>query len=170
MNCIADSIILRKLSMEDYPTVLEWSRDISFCEANGWDLNRTSDEIYDWWLRCVNHSADDFIRMGIEFHGRLIGYVDLACIQDNTAEIGIAIGDSSLWGRGIGKGSLLNAMNYGFYSMGITTFYAETHEANVRSRSMLEHFGFEEISRSGTEVYLGKMNQLIQYRVCKEAK
>jgi len=47
--------------------------------------------------------------------------------------------------------------------LGITTFKAETHEANVRTRKMLEKIGFKEISRIGCEDYQGKNNQLIQY-------
>ncbi|TDM16652.1 hypothetical protein [Macrococcoides canis] len=45
---------------------------------------------------------DDFIRLGIELDDKLIGYADLAYIKGNSAELGIAIGESKLWGRGIG--------------------------------------------------------------------
>lgn len=38
---------------------------------------------------------------------------------------------------------------------GITTVNAETHEANIRSRKMLEKIGFKAISRVGSEEYFG---------------
>lgn len=60
-----------------------------------------------WWLHCVNNSAVDFIRMGIEYKEKLIGYIDLACIKETTAELGIAIGESRLWGKGLGVTSAL---------------------------------------------------------------
>lgn len=102
--------------------------------------------------------------MGIELEERLVGYADLACIKDNTAELGIAIGESTLWGKGIGANSLLCMMDYATKKLGITIFNAETHEENIRSRKMLEKIGFIEISRIGNEEYLGMENQLIQYR------
>lgn len=94
---------------------------------------------------------------------RMIGYVDLADIKNNSAEIGIAIGERSLWGRGIGTKSILLLLEYAVKNFGITTFYAETHEANIRSRRMLEKMGFKEMSRNGKEVYYGSDNQLLQY-------
>ena len=69
-----------------------------------------------------------------------------------------------LWGKGIGPNSILCMMDYAFRKLGITVFNAETHEANIRSRKMLQKIGFIEISRIGIEEYLGTQNQLIQYR------
>ncbi|WP_211748698.1 GNAT family N-acetyltransferase [Paenibacillus sp. Marseille-Q4541] len=84
--------------------------------------------------------------------------------KDNTAKLGIAIGESALWGKGIGIQSALCMMEYGSNKLGITIYYAETHESNIRSRKMLEKIGFKEISRVGSEQYLGVDDQLIQYR------
>lgn len=47
--------------MEDYQTVLLWSKDQEFCLANGWDLNRSAEEIYSWWKKCVHNDTPDFI-------------------------------------------------------------------------------------------------------------
>ncbi len=149
--------------MEDYKFVSRWSEDEEFCKANGWESNKNERELYEWWLRCVNDDVEDFIRMGIEMEERMIGYVDLADIKNNSAEIGIAIGERSLWGRGIGTKSILLLLEYAVKNFGITTFYAETHEANIRSRRMLEKMGFKEMSRNGKEVYYGSDNQLLQY-------
>lgn len=56
-------------------------------------------------------------------------------------------------------------IEYGSKNLGITTFYAETHESNTRSRRMLEKIEFKEINRVGTEEYLGMNDQLIQYQL-----
>ncbi|KAA0955911.1 GNAT family N-acetyltransferase [Sporosarcina sp. ANT_H38] len=164
-NNTVSTIKIRSLSIDDYKIVLNWSKDDTFCSANGWEKNRSEEELYRWWLHCINNDFEDFIRMGIELEERLVGYVDLACIKDNTAELGIAIGESALWGRGIGPNSILCMMDYAFKKLGITVFDAETHEENIRSRKMLEKIGFIEISRIGNEEYLGTENQLIQYRL-----
>lgn len=158
-------IEIRDLTIDDYKFVLKWSKDRLFCSANGWELNRSSEEIYKWWDNCVNNAAENFVRKGIEFNGKLIGYADLACIKDHTAELGIAIGERGLWGKGVGFYSAIRIMKYALNNLGITVLNAETHEANIRSKKMLEKLGFVEISRIGLEEYSGISSQLIQYRL-----
>ncbi|GAA0384780.1 hypothetical protein [Paenibacillus motobuensis] len=75
-------INLRSITLDDYEAVLGWSRNELFCSANGWEQNRGEEELYKWWAACVHMSADDFIRKGIEYDQRLIGYTDLAFIKD----------------------------------------------------------------------------------------
>ena len=159
------SIRIRPLTMDDFSFVLDWSKDESFCRANDWQLNRNEEELFKWWHHCVNYDAQDFIRWGIEYNEKIIGYVDLAFIQENTAELGIAIGDSKIWGRGIGYTAALHTMDYGYKNLEIKIFEAETHEDNIRSQRLLKKLGFKEMSRNGYEEYLGRKNQLIQYRV-----
>ena len=103
--------------------------------------------------------------MGIEFNEKLIGYADLVYIKDYTAELGIAIGESGLWGKGLGYNSAICMMDYASKKLGITSFKAETHEDNVRSQKMLEKIGFKEVCRLGSEEYLGRKSQLIQYKL-----
>lgn len=164
-----DSIALRPLRVSDYETVLNWSKDDLFCSANDWEKNRNEEELYNWWMHCINIQAENFIRLGIEFNGKLIGYADLANIEGRSAEIGIAIGETSLWGKGLGYHSMLSLLNYASTELGITIFNAETHETNTRSRKMLQNLDFEEISRIGREEYLGQDTQLIQLRMTKNA-
>lgn len=164
-NNISSLIRIRPITVNDYKEVIKWSKDDRFCAANGWEKNRSDGELYQWWLRCVNNVSEDFYRMGIEYNQKLIGYADLAFIKDNTAELGIAIGESSLWGKGLGVHSTRCMIDYAVQKLGITIFKAETHISNFRSRKMLEKVGFKEISRGGLEMYLGVENQLIQYKL-----
>lgn len=159
------SIRIRPITIDDFNFVLDWSKDERFCMANDWELNRNEEELSKWWLHCVNYDANDFIRLGIEYDGKIIGYADLAFIKENTAELGIAIGDSTIWGRGLGYTAAFHTIDYGHRKLGITTFKAETHEDNIRSQRMVKKLGFIEISRNGYEEYLGRENQLIQYRL-----
>lgn len=158
-------IKLGKLRLSDYEVVLNWSKDDDFCLANGWEQNRNEAELYKWWLHCVNNESKEFVRRAIFLDDQFIGYADLAAIENTKAELGIAIGESKLWGKGIGTKSIICMMQYATEQFGITTFGAETHEGNIRSRRMLEKVGFKEISRIGKEQYLGTENQLIQYRL-----
>ncbi len=164
MDQLSKNLTLRPIDLQDFQNVLIWSQDEIFCEANGWEINRTPNELYNWWKKCVENRRTDFIRIGIELNDTLIGYGDLACMNGTEAEVGIAIGERSLWGHGIGQVATIKLTQYG-KSIGITTFLAETHETNIRARKMLERIGFEEISRHGNEVYKGIETALLQYKL-----
>ncbi|GGP12908.1 GNAT family N-acetyltransferase [Oceanobacillus neutriphilus] len=151
MNINNSNVLLRPLTLKDFQTVLTWSRDSSFCVANGWELNRSQEELYLWWSRNVNNQQPNFIRLGIEFQHTLIGYVDLAEIHSNTAELGIAIGESSLWGKGIGITAANKMIAYGAEQLSIHLFRAETHITNQRAQKMLKRIGFQEESWPGNE-------------------
>ncbi|MFD2912787.1 GNAT family N-acetyltransferase [Jeotgalibacillus terrae] len=156
---------LRPIAESDFKDVLTWSRDSAFCEANGWPDDRSTEELQRWWSHCVNNVDKDFLRLGIELNGELIGYADLASIENGTAELGIAIGKSAVWGKGVGAQAAVHIMEYGVKKFNLHTFYAETHEANVRSRRMLEKLKFKEMRRDGFEVYQEEESRLIQYRL-----
>lgn len=164
----AKTLIFRTLKNDDDHVILSWSNDEKFCEANGWRKNLDEEELFSWWQYSMNMNRKDFIRLGIEYKNRLIGYADLVEIQNDSAEIGIAIGESQLWGKGIGTTVTHMFIKYAFEKFGITTFYGETHETNFRSRKMMENLGFEEVSRIGSEVYLNKDTPLIQYKLYLE--
>ncbi|MGE7675701.1 GNAT family N-acetyltransferase [Lysinibacillus sp. NPDC094403] len=53
---------------------------------------------------------------------RLIGNANLAEIQKDRAEIGIAIGESQLWGKGIGTTVTQMFINYLFEKFSITKY------------------------------------------------
>lgn len=162
---ITNLIELRPITKEDFTNVLEWSRDEYFCEANGWETNRNHDELFNWWLNCVNNDAVNFIRLGIDYENRIVGYTDLVSVSGNSAELGIAIGDSSLWGRGLGYTAALHMIDYGSKELRIDIFYAETHKNNVRSQRLLEKLGFLEIGSDSYEEYPEGQIQVIQYEL-----
>lgn len=80
---------VRPLTIGDFDAVVEWSMDQRFCTANGWQHRRDVEELRRWWHKCVSSMSKDFIRMGIECGGRLVGYMDLAGIEDGRAEFGV---------------------------------------------------------------------------------
>ncbi|WP_054708643.1 GNAT family N-acetyltransferase [Bacillus sp. JCM 19041] len=157
------ALVLRPLLLEDYPVVLKWSKNELFCRANGWEVERDADEVYRWWDLCVHLQSSTIYRKGIELDGKFIGYVDLANIHEGVGELGIAIGETDLWGKGIGQRAARMMIDYAAIGFGVTTFKAETHAENERSRRMLERIGFKESSRNGMDEYCGKMCNLIQF-------
>lgn len=134
---------LRALSITDFPEVRKWSLNPQFCAANEWPLYREESELRNWWQRCVEMDAPKFLRLGIDYRGRLIGYVDLAEQTETSAELGIAIGDSSLWQQGLGTKAAQLGMAYASKQLGIRQMTAETHIDNLRAQKMLERLGFD---------------------------
>lgn len=67
-------VTIRPITLEDYSVIVDWSRDKAFCSANGWEQNRSNEEIYRWWNLCVSGEIENFIRMGMEYGGPLIQY------------------------------------------------------------------------------------------------
>ncbi|MED3541693.1 GNAT family N-acetyltransferase [Bacillus toyonensis] len=129
------------------------------------EKNRDKDELLQWFNHYLNKQRNDFICFGIEFSKRLIGYVDLAEIRNNSTEIGIVIGDSGLLDMGIGTQTVNNLINHAVKELRTTTFYSKTHETNLRSRKIMEKLGFTESRRIGSEIYLDKEVKLIQYKL-----
>ncbi|WP_404409666.1 GNAT family N-acetyltransferase [Jeotgalibacillus malaysiensis] len=159
---------LRVIYESDIRAVMEWSRDKTFCQANSWSIDRDPEELQRWWMKYVKCPPENLIRMGIVLDEELIGYTDLVLINEHAAEIGIAIGKSELWGKGIGAQAVDLVMAHGTEAYNLTTFFAETHEANIRSGKMLAKLGFQEVSRVGYEDYEGKNSRLVQYELLKE--
>lgn len=154
------NISIRPIRQSDITYVLNWSEDQKFCSANGWKLNRDEEEIHKWWMLQINNNSAEYIREGIEFEKRLVGYVDITFIEKDTVELGSAIGESELWGKGIGTEAIHHTIENTSRELGITTFIAETHEKNNRSRRMLEKIGFKEI-----EEHFKSYNPMIKYEL-----
>lgn len=144
-------IKLRPIKINDFEQVLRWSKDEAFCRANGWKMNTKRDHLYNWWSTQVYSTSQNRIRLAIEYKGRCIGYCDLAHIEKHTAELGIAIGESQLWGKGTGTFAAKCLMEYGTQNFGITTFYAKTDKSNHRSQNMLKTLEFEQLNSIGQD-------------------
>lgn len=86
-------------------------------------------------------------------------------MTEETAELGIAIGDSGLWGQGIGRqaGNLL--LRHAFENLHLQYVWAEVHEPNERSHALMRKLGFTETSRHGTDEYQGQEVPMVQYRL-----
>lgn len=143
---------LRPLIFEDFHEVKKWSQDPTFCEANDWPVNRNENELSAWWLRCVEMDSSTFLRLGIDYQDRLIGYVDLAEQTETSTELGIAIGDSTLWQKGIGTRAAQLAIEYASKQLGIHLIKAETAVHNIRAQKMLERLGFEMKDKTDTSM------------------
>jgi len=146
---------LRALQLLDIDQILVWGTDAASCAANGWTLNLPEEKLRQYWRSIITDSRADFIRYGIVHQNLLVGYADLAGIDYDKAraELGYAIGDSSLWGRGLGFFGAALMLKVAFERLQLKRVAASVSVTNARSKRVLEKlkFTFEGIQEEETE-------------------
>ena len=140
-----EDVQLRPLQLEDLNTVILWAKDSEFCLANDWSLELPEERIRTYWTEIITESSGDLIRKGITFENKLIGYADLADINtlEARASLGYAIGNSSLWGAGLGFLGAKLMLELAFIDLKLERITAEVNAANTRSLRVLEKLGFK---------------------------
>lgn len=152
------------MTLNDLGAVIEWSRDEVFCRANGWPVGRTADMITEHWRGILLHPAQDFLRLGVEAGGRLVGFADLAHIRDGRASLGIAIGDRRLWGQGVGIGAARLMLAQAFDGLGLRSVRAQVHETNLRSLTLIRGLGFRPAGAAPEpDMYEGAPVQILHF-------
>ena len=141
------AIRLRAVTVDDLATIVRWSRDETFCRANGWDVGRAEDEVGRHWTRLLTSPPPGLTRLGVEADGELVGYVDLADLTEDDAELGFAIGDSTRWGAGLGTAAARAMVEHGFGVLGLQRIRAVVEASNARSLAVLRKLGFVETCR-----------------------
>ena len=133
--------------------MLRWRRDPAFRRFLVPDPPNV-----DGFTRWVADSAsiEPWTLRGIVFEGRLIGY---CCIDDlnptiGKAQVGILIGDTDCWGRGIGTRVMSMLIDHCFDNLDLHRLLAVIARGNERSIGLFESLGFmhEGTLRDGTLV------------------
>ncbi len=157
-------INLRPLCPGDEDYAVQWGQDREFCLANGWEPDLPAGRIRAHWRGLITAPPRQFLRLGIVQDGVLVGYTDLADLVAVSGELGIAIGESRLWGQGIGTAAGQLMLRHAFEVLGLERVWAEVHEPNQRSHALMHRLGFVEIGREGTDLYRGQTVGLVQYK------
>ena len=87
------NVFLRLVTPADFAALHEWSQDEAFCRAAGWTPNLTREAVSAFWGQLIAAPEGDFLRLGIESDGQLVGYADLAGIDHaiGAAKFGIVV-------------------------------------------------------------------------------
>lgn len=153
---------LRAFTMDDLEAVSTWFQDETFREENRWMDQADFEEMKQWLETFVEHKQADFERFGIEQDGQLIGYADIKYAKQKKAQLGVAIGNSELWGHGLGGQAITLLEDYA-REKGVEIFIAQTPETHKRARRMVERLGYAEAKEVGYEDYLGEETRMIAY-------
>ena len=92
------------------------------------------------------HVADD---------GRYIGNVGLKDVDfvHRHAEVGIAIGDKTAWGKGYGADAIATCLKFAFLTLGLHRVFIKAHEDHTRALDLYRRLGFVETGREREHVY-----------------
>lgn len=142
---------------------MRWGADDEFCLALDWDVGLPPQRVRQHWHGIITASEPDFLRLGIELAGALVGFTDLAQITPDSAEFGIAIGERALWGQGLGLRAGRLTLAHAFAELDLQTVTAEVHAPNARSRALMLRLGFVETGQGKPEQYRGEVVPVIQF-------
>lgn len=156
---------LRPLRPGDEEAAVRWAADPEFCLATSWTVGLAPRKMREHWRRIINGAGPDFLRLGVEVGGRLVGYVDLAGLTATSGEFGIAIGERALWGRGVGTEAGRLLLAHAFGTLGLHTVTAEVHAPNLRSHALMRRLGFREVGEGGPDRYRGERVGTVWYAV-----
>lgn len=163
------AVVLRPLTPADFGTLFDWCQDETFCRAAGWTPGLTREAVSTFWERLAAPGGD-FLRLGIDSDGQLVGYTDLAGIDHTigAAEFGIAVGPSRNWGRGLGRAAGLLMLQHGFQVLKLPCIWAEVHALNLRSLALMRKMGFrQEGVGAEQQLYDGQMAETVQFSLLR---
>ena len=140
-----NGVTLRPLELDDIDTLYAWECDSELEILAGWGPKRSRTAFRERYEKRITEPEDDLAMFGMEVDTKLIGYVQLAQIDEveRRAAVGFLIGDKTLWGRGIGTTALCLWLDYAFTARSLERVFAETYRFNMRSQRLLERVGFQ---------------------------
>lgn len=98
------------------------------------------------WLAGAHSPSYQDVALAVETLAdrRHVGSVGLhrAQAENRTATLGIAIGERSLWGKGLGADVLRTACRFGFEEMNLHKVDLVVHATNPRAQALYERVGF----------------------------
>ena len=136
----ASTVRLRSIERADLPLLELWDSDPVIIALMG---RRFEAQRPEEWLRQVRRSRSSRAWI-IELGGRPVGEVELAQInnRNHTAEIRICVGESGLWGRGIGTLAMTESLRLAFGETGLETVYLRVFANNLRAIALYQRMGF----------------------------
>lgn len=146
---------LRPLTPDDAATIASWGADDKFCRAAGWTVRLAREERVRFHQRLISDPPRDLVRLGVQHHEDLVGYVDLHGDEATRRELGFVIGPRSAWGQGIGTEAARAGLAYGFTVIRLEEVWAEALEANIASVAILRKIGMTETGPGGHADHAG---------------
>ncbi|MCA9870557.1 MAG: GNAT family N-acetyltransferase [Anaerolineae bacterium] len=157
---------LRATERDDLPLAVQYLNDPEVLMWFGQPAPLGMDDEIAWYERM--RQDDGVINFAIEVEGRYVGGCGLTGINHvhRRAEIGIFVGDKSIWGRGVGSEAMALVMGYGFDYLNLHRIFLRVFAENTRAIHVYESLGFQHEGRfRDTEWRHGRWHDMLYMSV-----
>jgi RimJ/RimL family protein N-acetyltransferase len=137
-----ERVLLRPIEAEHLPNYVRWFADTEVLEWFGPYLPMNLAQERDWYEAQNKDSSS--LNFAVELDGQHIGGCGFGSIDhgDQKAEVGLFIGEKSLWDQGLGKDMLRTIVTYGFDYLNLHRIYLRVYAENHRAIRAYEQVGF----------------------------
>lgn len=164
------NIHLKKITKKDLPVIIEWRNKEGIRDYNTQFmlLNLITQEKWFDQIKKINNRKMFLINYKNQKSIGICGLINLD-LQNHNAEIAIIIGERKFQGKGLGKETLINLLNYGFQKLNLHRISADVFEFNVTSQKIFEALDFQyEYSARQKLWRRGKWWDVLTYSILKE--
>lgn len=151
------NVELRAITDADLPLILAW-RNISEVQKGIYTQKGllSWEEHLAWHKNRCHHWKRFIIELNDGETTRPVGYVYISNLEGWSPEIGYAVGEPLLWGKGIGKQAISLALEW-LRDKGYNYVHTTVLKNNERSLRLLQSLGFKVVgdAREG-EVYMSR--------------
>jgi ribosomal-protein-alanine N-acetyltransferase len=141
-----EKVVLREKRSDDARDDYAWRSDPDLARYDATKPLRASFADYETlYMEELDYPSPSRRSLAIEdMSGRHIGNIMFYSIDrlKGEAELGITVGDSTLWSRGYGTDAVRAALRHVFLEMGLNRVYLKTLDWNHRARRCFEKAGF----------------------------
>lgn len=140
---------LRELTLTDVEDRYQWCLDkevIKYLNMPSMFPPFSRKETEDWIAACMNKTNGYHQKAIMTKEGKHIGWVDLknADKLNKHAELGIAIGDKTYWGRGYGLSAMNEMLRWGFDQLDLNKIWLRVEVDNVKAITSYKRIGYVE--------------------------
>ncbi|MCA1063698.1 GNAT family protein [Rossellomorea sp. AcN35-11] len=139
---------LRELTLDDVEDRYQWCLDQDVIKH----LNMPekyppfSREETERWIEMCMKKTNGYEQRAIMTEGTHIGWVDLKNIDqlNKHAELGIAVGDKTFWGKGYGLAAMKEMLMWGFHELGLNKIWLRVEVDNEKAIKSYLRMGYVE--------------------------
>lgn len=151
---VGQRIYLSPMNVDDLETYVKWFNDSNVTDGLGATPRVTSFDGEREWIR-VNSSKYQFAIVSLE-DDQLLGNCGIEAIDsvEQSAEVGLFIGDEANRNKGLGTEVLKLLVDYGFDTLNLHNIMLKVFSFNERAIKCYKKVGFKEIGRRRESYFL----------------
>lgn len=145
----SENLILGPMMMDDALTYVKWLNDYRVTDGIGKTKDITTIENEIEYLERITKEGKHNFSIIKKDNEQLIGSCSIMNIDsiNQTAEVGILIGEESARGKGYGEETLRIILDYGFNTLNLHNIYLGVYSFNEQAIACYKKVGFKEAGR-----------------------